>query len=61
MVNEADAIDGAEVTLVWGEENGGSAKPSVERHAQTTLRATLSTQPLILWQTLRETDYCLRK
>jgi glycine cleavage system aminomethyltransferase T len=45
MVDEADAVDGTEVTLVWGEENGGSAKPSVERHVQTTLRATLSTRP----------------
>jgi len=47
MVDEADALDGTEVTLVWGEENGGSAKPSVERHVQTTLRATLSTRPLV--------------
>ena len=47
MVDEADAVDGTEVTLVWGEENGGSAKPSVERHVQTTLRATLSTRPLV--------------
>jgi glycine cleavage system aminomethyltransferase T len=47
MVDEAAAIDGTEVTLLWGEENGGSAKPSVERHVQTTLRATLSTRPLV--------------
>jgi vanillate/3-O-methylgallate O-demethylase len=46
MVDEADAVDGTEVTLVWGEENGGSAKPGVERHVQTKLRATLSTRPL---------------
>jgi vanillate/3-O-methylgallate O-demethylase len=47
MVDEADAVDGAEVTLVWGEQSGGSAKPSVERHVQTTLRATISTRPLV--------------
>ena len=47
MVDEADAIDGTEVTLVWGEGDGGSAKPSVERHVQTTLRATLSTSPSV--------------
>jgi glycine cleavage system aminomethyltransferase T len=47
MVDEADAVDGTEVTLVWGEENGGSAKPGVERHVQTKLRATLSTRPLV--------------
>jgi glycine cleavage system aminomethyltransferase T len=46
-VNEADAVDGTEVTIVWGEENGGTAKPTVERHAQTTIRATLSTKPFV--------------
>ena len=46
MVDEADAVDGAEVTVIWGEENGGSAKPTVERHVQTQVRATLSTRPL---------------
>ena len=30
---------GTEVTLVWGEEGGGSAKPVVERHVQTEIRA----------------------
>ena len=29
---DADVEYGAEVTLVWGEEGGGSAKPVVERH-----------------------------
>jgi len=47
MIDEADARDGAEVTLVWGEEDGGSAKPSVERHVQTNIRATVSTHPLV--------------
>ena len=47
MVDEADAVDGAPVTLVWGEQNGGSTKPSVERHVQTTVRATISTRPLV--------------
>jgi vanillate/3-O-methylgallate O-demethylase len=36
---------GAEVTLVWGEEDGGSAKPVVERHRQTELRARVSPAP----------------
>jgi glycine cleavage system aminomethyltransferase T len=39
MVDEAHAVDGAQVTVVWGEANGGSAKPSVERHVQTEIRA----------------------
>jgi glycine cleavage system aminomethyltransferase T len=36
---------GAEVTLVWGEEDGGSSKPVVERHAQTEIRAIVSPCP----------------
>ena len=27
------------MTLVWGEEDGGSSKPVVERHVQTEIRA----------------------
>jgi vanillate/3-O-methylgallate O-demethylase len=46
MVDEADAVDGTEVTIIWGEENGGSSKPAVERHVQKNVRATLSTRPL---------------
>jgi vanillate/3-O-methylgallate O-demethylase len=49
MVDEAVALDGTEVTLVWGEENGGSAKPSVERHVQKRIRATISTHSLVEW------------
>ena len=36
---------GTEVVLVWGEEGGGSAKPVVERHVQTEIRATVSPVP----------------
>jgi vanillate/3-O-methylgallate O-demethylase len=36
---------GSEVTLVWGEEDGGSAKPVVERHAQAEIRAIVSPVP----------------
>lgn len=43
MVDEAHAVDGAQVTVVWGEANGGSAKPSVERHVQTEIRAIVKT------------------
>lgn len=46
FVDEADAVDGAEVTLLWGEEDGGTAKRSVERHHLTTLRATMHTSAL---------------
>jgi vanillate/3-O-methylgallate O-demethylase len=36
---------GTEVTLVWGEEGGGSSKPVVERHVQTEIRAVVSPVP----------------
>lgn len=47
MINEADVRDGAEVTVVWGEEGGGSLKPTVEQHVQAELRATISTTSLV--------------
>jgi vanillate/3-O-methylgallate O-demethylase len=43
MVDEAHAEDGAELTIVWGEPDGGTAKPVVERHAQVEIPAVLST------------------
>ena len=36
---------GTEVTLVWGEEGGGSSKPVVERHRQAEFRAIVSPAP----------------
>ena len=42
---DADVAFGAEVTLVWGEEGGGSSKPVVERHAQCEIRAIVSPCP----------------
>ena len=38
---------GIEVTFVWGEEDGGSAKPTVERHTQTEIRAIVSPVPYV--------------
>jgi vanillate/3-O-methylgallate O-demethylase len=46
VIDQDRIKDGAEVTLVWGEEGGGSAKPTVERHVQAQVRATISTSPL---------------
>lgn len=46
MLDEDAAVDGREVTVLWGEEDGGTAKPTVERHVQRTVRATVSTSPL---------------
>ncbi|HMS05557.1 MAG TPA: hypothetical protein PKD73_07180 [Burkholderiaceae bacterium] len=45
MIDEVDAKDGTEVQIVWGEENGGSRKPNVERHIQTTIRARIASGP----------------
>ena len=36
---------GTEVTFVWGEEDGGSSKPTVERHVQVQIRATVGPVP----------------
>jgi vanillate/3-O-methylgallate O-demethylase len=36
---------GTEVTVVWGEEGGGSKKTTVERHKQLEIRATVSPVP----------------
>lgn len=36
---------GAEVTVVWGEEGGGTDRPVVERHAQTEIRAVVGPNP----------------
>jgi vanillate/3-O-methylgallate O-demethylase len=35
-----------EVTVVWGEEEGGTSKPTVERHVQTEIRATVAPAPI---------------
>jgi vanillate/3-O-methylgallate O-demethylase len=42
---DVDLEDGTEVTLVWGEESGGSSKPVVERHRQAEIRAIVSPAP----------------
>ncbi|HLF09935.1 MAG TPA: aminomethyl transferase family protein [Gammaproteobacteria bacterium] len=44
LENEHSKI-GTEVTVVWGEEGGGSTKPTVERHAQTQIHATVGPVP----------------
>lgn len=44
-IDEEHAAIGNEVVITWGEVNGGSRKPHVERHAQTTIRAIVSEAP----------------
>ena len=45
ILDEKYAEPGTDVTFVWGEEGGGSAKPTVERHRQTEIRAIVSPVP----------------
>ena len=35
------------MTFVWGEENGGTVKPTVEPHVQTEIRAVVSPVPYV--------------
>ena len=45
MVDVADATPGTALTLVWGEEDGGTRKLTVERHRQIELRVTVAPAP----------------
>ncbi|MFQ5661464.1 MAG: aminomethyl transferase family protein [Gammaproteobacteria bacterium] len=45
MLDAEYSEPGTEVTLVWGEEDGGTSKPAVERHVQTEFRAIVSPVP----------------
>lgn len=45
ILEEEYTEPGIEVTLVWGEENGGTAKPMVEKHVQKEIRAVVSPVP----------------
>jgi vanillate/3-O-methylgallate O-demethylase len=44
-VVDPDVEIGTEVTLVWGEEDGGTRKTTVERHRQMEIRAIVSPAP----------------
>jgi vanillate/3-O-methylgallate O-demethylase len=44
-VLDPDIEVGTELTLVWGEENGGTAKPTVERHRQCEVRVKVAPVP----------------
>jgi len=46
-LDAAHAVPGTEVEIVWGEPNGGSRKPHVERHVQTNVRATVAPAPYV--------------
>jgi vanillate/3-O-methylgallate O-demethylase len=45
ILQDGHAKMGTEVVLTWGESNGGSRKPHVERHEQVKIRATVAPVP----------------
>lgn len=44
VVDATFAKDGQELLVKWGEQDGGSKKPPVERHTQRQVRATIETK-----------------
>lgn len=53
FVDEQYAKPGTQLTLIWGEENGGTKKTTVERHKQMEMRVTVGPAPYAA--TVRET------
>jgi syringate O-demethylase len=47
VLDAEHAEPGTEVTFVWGEEDGGTSKPTVERHEQAEIRAVVSPVPYV--------------
>jgi vanillate/3-O-methylgallate O-demethylase len=45
MIDNEYSEPGTQLTLVWGEEGGGSTKPTVERHVQARIRVTVAPAP----------------
>jgi len=45
LLDAEHATPGEEVTVLWGEPDGGSRKPRVELHQQTLVRATVAPAP----------------
>ena len=45
MIDAEHATPGTEVSLLWGEPDGGTSKPTVERHVQTEIKATVAPVP----------------
>jgi len=53
IVDEQYAKPGTQLTLLWGEENGGTKKTTVERHRQMAMRVTVGPVPYA--RSVRET------
>jgi syringate O-demethylase len=45
VLDKEHAEPGTEVTLIWGEPDGGTSKPTVEPHVQKEIRAIVSPAP----------------
>ena len=45
MVEPELAVPGTVVSLLWGEPDGGTSKPTVEHHVQTEIKAVVSPVP----------------
>ncbi|HEY1126029.1 MAG TPA: aminomethyl transferase family protein [Sphingobium sp.] len=45
IVDPSVATPGTEVSLLWGEPNGGTSKPTVEPHEQTEIKAIVAPVP----------------
>jgi glycine cleavage system aminomethyltransferase T len=45
IVNDGMNLPGTELSVIWGEPDGGSARPTVERHVQTAIRAIVGPCP----------------
>ncbi|MEG3164034.1 aminomethyl transferase family protein [Sphingomonas sp. PB2P19] len=45
MLDAEHAEPGTKVTLLWGEPDGGTRKPTVERHVQTEIHTTVASVP----------------
>jgi syringate O-demethylase len=48
VLDAEHAEPGTEVTFVWGEEDGGTAKPTVEPHVQVEIAAVVSPVPYVV-------------
>jgi len=46
IVDNDVSLPGTEILVVWGEEGRGTMKPTVERHAQAEIRATVAPVPI---------------
>lgn len=47
ILDPEHAAPGTKVSLVWGEADGGSAKPVVERHVQTEIKGVVAPVPYV--------------